>query len=98
MTTIQRTESVQPMDRFQILAGDIDQLRGRMEQLAGEQSIDDLLEVVEIQALAEKFDVSLASMKRRLCRVGGKVFKMGKKYVIRKIQLLEVMESLERDG
>lgn len=97
MTTIERTEKVQPMDRFQILAGDIDQLRNRVDQLSGDQSVDDLLEVLEVESLGEQFGVSLEAMKRRLNRAGGRVFKMGKKYVIRKVKFLEVMESLERE-
>ncbi|MEN8871737.1 MAG: hypothetical protein ABF380_12915 [Akkermansiaceae bacterium] len=85
------------MERFQILAGDIDQLRNCIEQLSGEQSVDDLLEVLEVETLGEQFGVSLNAMKRRLNNLGGQVFKMGRKYVIRKIKFLEVVESLERE-
>lgn len=96
MTTLERTEKVQPMDRFQILAVDIDQLRNRLELLSGDQSIDDLLEVLEVESLGKQFGVSTEAMKRKIGRSGGQVFKMGKKYVIRKVKFLEVMELLER--
>ena len=97
MTTVERTEKVQPMDRFQILALDIDQLRNRLDLVSGDQSIDELLEVLEVESLGEQFGVSSEAMKRRPSRAGGQAFKLGKKYVIRKVKFLEVMEALERD-
>jgi len=36
MTTLQRTEKVTPLEKFTVLAGDIDQLRSRVEQLTFE--------------------------------------------------------------
>ena len=63
--------------------------------LAGGQSIDDLLAVLEVAGLGERFGMSQDSMRKRLRMAGGKVFKLGKKYVIRKVALLEVMEKLE---
>lgn len=95
ISTVERTEKVPPMDRFQILAGDIDRLRNRLEQLTSEQSVDELLEVIEISTLSKQFGVSPETMRRKLKDAGGQVFKMGRKYVIRKVRFLAVMESLE---
>lgn len=96
MTTSQRTEKVSPLDKFVVLAGDIDQLRNRIDQISTEQSIDDLLEVLEVEKLGLQFGVTLDTMRKRLQLAGGKVFKMGKKWVIRKVGFLEVLESLEQ--
>jgi len=97
MTTLERTKKAPPLDKFLVLAGDIDHLRNRMDQLNGDQSVDDLLEVLEVEKLGKRFGVTLETMKKRLENSGGKVFKMGKKLVIRKVKFLEVMESLERE-
>lgn len=96
MTTSQRTEKVSPLDKFVVLAGDIDQLRNRIDQISTEQSIDDLLEVLEVEKLGLQFGVTLDTMRKCLQLAGGKVFKMGKKWVIRKVGFLEVLESLEQ--
>ena len=96
MTTLQRTESIPPLHKFTVLAGDIDQLRQRVEQITAEQSIDDLLDIVEVDALSERFGVTIETMKKRLDAAGGQVFRMGRKFVIRKVRYLEVLELLER--
>lgn len=95
MTVFQRVEEVTPLEKFIVLARELDSLRYRFDQYSKDQSIDDLLEVVEIESLALRFGVSSITMQRRLREVGGKVFKIGKKHVIRKIALLEVYEALE---
>ena len=85
------------MDKIAVMAGDIDQLRQRVEGITANQSIDDLLDVLEVGELGQRFGVSLDCMRKRLTQAGGKVFRMGKKYVIRKVTFLEVMENLERE-
>ncbi|BCX48578.1 hypothetical protein HAHE_24860 [Haloferula helveola] len=97
MTTAQRTASLTPMDKLAVLVGDVDQLRTRIEGIAAQQSIDDMLEVLEIEALACRFGVSQDTLRRRLREAGGKVFKLGRKHVIRKVAFLEVIETLESD-
>ena len=94
-STLERTEQVPPMDRFNILAGDIDTLRSKVEQVTTEQPIDELLEVIEVSDLATQFAVTPETMKRKLRNAGGKIFKIGKKYVIRKVKFLLVIEHLE---
>lgn len=94
-STFERTEKASPMEKFSVLATDVDSLRRQIENLTTEQSIDDLLEVVEVSELAEQFGTSLNLMRRKLSAANGKVFKLGKKYVIRKVILLEVLQRLE---
>ena len=95
MTTVEKTERLTPLEKFAVLAGDIDQVRLRIESIQAQQSVDDLLETLDISELGEKFGVSMETMKKRLIQAGGTVFKMGKKYVIRKVRFLEVLETLE---
>ena len=95
MTTQERTEKLSPLEKFSVLAGDIDQVRQRLESIQTQQSVDDLLETLEVADLGQKFGVSMDTMKKRLILAGGAVFKIGRKYVIRKIRFLEVLEHLE---
>ena len=98
MTTTERTAKLPPLDKISVLAGDIDQLRQRIEGLTGNQSIDELLDVLELGELGERFGVSVECIRKKLVLAGGKVFKLGKKQVIRKVTLLDVMERLEGEG
>jgi len=96
MTTFERTEKVSPLEKFAVLAGDIDLLRQRVENLHSEQSIDDLLDLIEIEELAKRFGNTTDLMRKKLTRAGGRVFKLGRKYVIRKVCFLEVLEKMEQ--
>lgn len=98
MTTTERTAKLSPMDKIAVMAGDIDQMRQRIESITVKQSIDDLLDVLDVADLGRQFGVSAACMRKKLSSAGGKVFRMGKKFVIRKVAFLEVMESLESEN
>lgn len=98
VTTAQRTANLTPLDKLAVLAGDIDQLRQRLDGLAVHRSLDDVLEVLHVATLAEHFEVSPETMRLRLLKAGGKVFRMGRKYVIRKVAFLEVIENLESEA
>lgn len=78
-----------------MLACDIDLLRQKLDNLNIQQPLDDLLDVVEISELAKRYGASEELMRKRLRLAGGKVFKLGKQYVIRKVVLLEVLQKLE---
>ena len=97
MTTVERTQKVTPLEKFSVLACDIDLLRQKLDNLNIQQPLDDLLDVVEISELAKRYGASEDLMRKRLRLAGGKVFKLGKQYVIRKVVLLEVLQKLE-DG
>jgi len=96
MTTREKTEKVMPLEKFDVLAGDIDFLRQRVDTIHTEQSMDDLLEMLEIEKLAKEFGITLFTMRNKLKAAGGQVMKIGKKWVIRKVSYLEVLENLER--
>ncbi|MFK7911103.1 MAG: hypothetical protein AB8F34_10975 [Akkermansiaceae bacterium] len=67
-----------------------------MENLTNDQSIDELLDVLHLDELSEQFSISQEQMRKKLRLAGGKVFKLGKKYVIRKVNFLCVLETLEQ--
>jgi hypothetical protein len=97
MTTREKTDSLPPLEKIAVLASDLDILRSQMEQqIIQEKSLDDLVDLVWLDELSGQFGVSLGTMKTKLQAVGGKVFKLGKKYVIRKVNFLEVLEHLEQ--
>lgn len=98
MTTLQKTEQISPLEKFVVLARDIDQIRQRLEQVTTDQNMDDLLEVIEISDLADRYSATEETIKKRISHAGGKVFKMGKKWVIRKMNFLEVLETLESEA
>ncbi len=97
MTVRERTDRVSPLEKFTLLASEVDAIRDRLAMMTREQSVDQLLELVEVETFARDFDVFSRDDEKRLVRARGKVFKLGKKQIIRKVNLLEVMESLERD-
>lgn len=97
MTTREKTDKLPPLEKIAMLASDLDHLRSQFErQITQEQSLDDLVDLISLDELSGQFGVSLATMKTKLQEVGGKVFKLGKKHVIRKINFLEVLEQLEQ--
>lgn len=97
MSAKERIGRVTPLERFDVLAGELDALKDRLAMMSREQSTDELLEVVNVADLANRHGVSTATMRKRLTEAGGTVFKFGKQHLIRKIKLLEVFERME-DG
>jgi len=83
------------MEKFDVLAGEIDQLRSQVDYLNGQQSMDDLLDLVELEELAAKFGSPEKLLRKRLKDSSADIFKIGRKWVIRKIKLLHVYEALE---
>ena len=86
-----------PLDKITALFNEVDRLNTRMEQITSEQPIDELLDVFDMHELGKKFAISPQLMRKKLTLAGGKVFKLGKKQVIRKINFLNVLEKLEND-
>ncbi len=97
VTTKEKTEKLPPLEKIATLVSDLDQLRIQVEhQIIQEKPLDDLVDLVFLDDLSSQTGVSIDTMKKKLKEVDGKVFKLGKKYVIRKINLLEVLERMER--
>jgi len=95
MTTRERVEKVTPLEKFCVIAEDVDRLREHLKMVDGSQSLDELVEVVNVAELADRYEIKPQMMRAKLKNAGGKVFKIGKKWVIRKVQLLTVLELME---
>ena len=98
MTVRELTNAASPLEKFEILADEIDKLHQKTSELEHRRSIDDLLEIVSLSDLAVVYGVPVAGLKKKLIQAGGEVFKIGKHRVIRKVKLVAVLENLERDS
>jgi len=97
VTTKEKTEKLPPLEKIATLVSDLDQLRMQVEhQIIQEKPLDDLVDLVFLDELSSQTGVSIDTMKKKLKAVDGKVFKLGKRYVIRKVNLLEVLERMEQ--
>lgn len=83
---------VPPLDRWEALSAYLDQLESRI----GSADPAQLIETVEVSELAEQGKLSVGAMVNRLQRGGGKPFKLGKVWVIRKTSLAEYYLQQER--
>ena len=79
MSLIKTASNLPPLDKISVLLTEVERLGTRMENLTNEQSIDELLDVLHLDALCEQFSVSQGQMRKKLRLAGGKVFKLGKK-------------------
>jgi len=96
MTIREKTQNLPPLEKITFLVGEIDHLRTQLDQqIMQEKSLDDLVYLLFLDELCEKFGISLETMRKKLVALGGRVFKLGKKFAIRKIHFLEVLEKLE---
>lgn len=96
VTTKEKTEKLPPLEKIAMLVSDLDQLRMQVEhQITQEKPLDELVDLVFLDELGSQVGVSLDTIKKKLKAVDGKVFKLGKRYVIRKVCLLEVLEKME---
>ncbi|MGJ8677082.1 MAG: hypothetical protein ACSHX0_06170 [Akkermansiaceae bacterium] len=94
----EKIDKVSPIERFIVLARELDRIRELISQLDEGRSVDDLLEVLDLELLSTQFGVSAQLMRKKLKLAGGKTFKIGKKHVIRKVVFLEVLQNLEESG
>lgn len=96
MSLIESASNLPPLEKISVLLNEVERLGTRMENLTNDQSIDELLDVLHLDELSEQFSISQEQMRKKLRLAGGKVFKLGKKYVIRKVNFLCVLETLEQ--
>jgi hypothetical protein len=96
MTTREKTNAATPLEKFDILAAEIDQLRMKISALDRQRSVDELLEIVSLKELSLQYQVPLVGLRKKLIDAGGNVFKIGKHSVIRRVNLLSIFENLER--
>ncbi len=98
MTTKEKTDKLPPLEKITTLVNDLDQLRFVVQnQVKQNQSLDELIDYLYLDELSDGFGLSAALMRKRLLAAGAKIFKLGKRYAIRKVGFLEVIERLEQD-
>jgi len=98
-TILQQVEQATGRDKLVVLASVADQLLESQRSREKETSIDDQLETLDVSSLAAQYEVSLETLRRQIIeKVGTKaVFKLGKKWVIRKRKFLEYLQVCESD-
>tara|TARA_R110002096_G_scaffold427509_1_gene638262 strand:+ start:1617 stop:1943 length:327 start_codon:yes stop_codon:yes gene_type:complete len=96
-TTSELVSKAVGMEKLIILGQAIDLNTKRIDSIGGRESMDDQLETIEIQSLAQQYGVKPDTMRRNLCLTLGDnaVIRIGKKWVIRKIQFLKFLQILE---
>ena len=96
-TTLQQVQQALGTDKFTVLAVAVDQA---LEARSREVSLDEQIETLDVQKLAETYATSLETLRKQIVEaVGpGAVFKLGKRWVIRKQTFLNFLQSRERAG
>lgn len=95
MATIDLVEATLGMDKFIVLARAIDKVAEQMRMVSA--SIDDAVETLFVEDLASRFGVTTETMRKQICaRMGATVvFRVGKRWVIRKQKYLDYLIELE---
>lgn len=97
-STLKLVEEAVGLQKFEVLATAIDQLsRLRQSEGANEGTLDDQIAVLDLEELATQFAVTGETLRKNLCAALGKgaVFRVGKKWVIRKQRFLEYLRRQE---
>ncbi|MFT5467878.1 MAG: hypothetical protein ACI8UO_002985 [Verrucomicrobiales bacterium] len=99
-TTLEQLNSALGTEKFTVLATVIDQLRCFQAEIASGVDLDDRIETLDVADLAEEHGVSFETMRKELRSVAGKnaVFRLGKKWVIRKQRFLDYLQTKESDA
>ena len=93
MSFLDTIERATGRDKFTVIAAQLDHIT----ELAESRSIDDRIATLDVEILAEDHDVTFETMRSQLrIRLGrNAVFRLGKKWVIRKIKFLQYLQCLE---
>lgn len=84
-------------EKLTLLASAIDQIRINQFESASGLTLDDKIETLEVDALAQENGVTLNTMRANICGVLGEgaVFRLGKRWVIRKQRYLDFLRAKE---
>ena len=96
---IQLVEQASGRDKFMVLATAIERLASGQESLKSGRSIDEQIATVDVESLATDYGVSFATMRSNLRAVIGEsaVFRLGKRWVIRKERFLDYLQAVESE-
>jgi|GEM_PF-1857178 len=96
-TALRQVQEAVGTDKFLVLASMLDSMRADHLELRSQIRVDDETETLDLDALAERYGVSMKTLREQLEReLGvGVVMKIGKIWVIRKRKFLEFLQSKE---
>ena len=96
-TMLEMVEKATGSSKFTVLAAAIDQMLEQMLSVSVSKSMDDEIAVLCVEELASTNRVKSKTMRGNLCKVLGDdaVFRLGKRWVIRKRKFLEYLSALE---
>ncbi len=96
-TALRQVQEAVGTDKFLVLASMLDSMRADHLELRSQIRVDDETETLDLDALAERYGVSVKTLREQLEReMGvGVVMKIGKMWVIRKRKFLDFLLSKE---
>lgn len=96
MATIHLVDSAVGLDKFAVLAKEIDRVAERVLMVS--VSLDNELETLCMRELSSKYGVTIETMRKQICaQMGnGAVYRVGKYWVIRKRMFLDYLLARER--
>lgn len=99
-TTLELVEKAAGRDKFLVLSVAIDRVSNALANLTQGVSLDDQIATLDVEELAATYGVSLDTMREKIRRSLGDnaVFRLGKKWVIRKQTFLGFLLANEEGG
>lgn len=96
MATIHLVDSAVGLDKFVILAKEIDRVAEQVHMVT--VSLDDEVETLCVREIASRHGVTFETMRKQICALmgNGTVFRIGKCWVIRKRKFLDYLLKRER--
>ena len=96
-TTLQQVEKALGTDKFVVLASAVDHVIEAQSCLQEKNTIDDQIETLDMHELARQYNVSFDTLRKQINGVLGDsaVFKVGRKWVIRKRRFLDFLQARE---
>ncbi len=97
-STLEMVEKANGTNKFIVLAAVIDQMAEQMLNVSVLRSVDDEIALLCVEEIASANGVGFETMRRQLCGVLGRdaVYRLGKRWVIRKRKFLEYLTMQER--
>ena len=95
MSFLDTIEKATGRDKFVVIAAQLD----HVTDLAESKSIDDCIAVLDVEVLARDHGVTFETMRNQLrIKLGSNaVFRLGKRWVIRKVKFLQYLQCLENN-
>ena len=99
-TTLRQLEQATGRDKLVVLASTLDQVIDGVRDIESRVTIDSQIETLDASELAEQYGVTMETFRKQVVGVMGEeaIFKLGKKWVIRKRKFLEFLQAKESES